>query len=131
MVRKLMFSIFLFGASLYSSTAFAYLPYAITDAEVAMLPAGCQAKLKGINPSGTDWALKFGDKVWPHMHHFCHGLKFINRARFTFDRNDKRQYLKDAIDEFDYVLAAWPADSPMVAEAKARRAEAVAMQKLQ
>lgn len=80
--------------------AAAVLPYAMTDAEIAALPALCVAKMKGNNPPNL--VAQFGASNWMHMHHYCHGVKFVNRARVH--PKDRRTYLDAAKGEYSYVI---------------------------
>lgn len=79
--------------------AFAALPYAPSDAEVAQLPNFCAIKFKR---PGPNFESHFGRKNWVHMHHYCHGLKFVNRARNH--PKDRREYLGRAKGEYAYVF---------------------------
>lgn len=80
--------------------AAAVLPYGMTDAELAALPPLCMAKMKGNNPS--NYVAQFGAHNWGQMHHYCHGVKFVNRAR-TYPK-DRRFYLNNAKGEYRYVI---------------------------
>ena len=80
--------------------AAAVLPYGMTDAELAALPAFCTAKMRGQNAS--QFAAQFGAHNWMHMHHYCEGLKFVNRARAY--PKDRRTYLSTAKTEYRYVI---------------------------
>jgi tetratricopeptide (TPR) repeat protein len=79
----------------------AAMPYAPTDAEVAALPKFCAVKFKRPGPNSE---AQFGRKNWIHMHHYCHGLKFVNRARNY--PNESRGYLVQAKGEYEYVFKA-------------------------
>ncbi|HRP26086.1 hypothetical protein [Thauera sp.] len=81
--------------------AAAVLPYGMTDAELAALPPLCMAKMKGNNPS--NYVAQFGAHNWGQMHHYCEGLKFVNRAR-TYPK-DRRFYLNNAKGEYRYVIS--------------------------
>nr|CCF78719.1 exported hypothetical protein [Rubrivivax gelatinosus S1] len=100
-------------------------PYEPTAAELAALPPACQVK---IGPEGRRdlvqqdlWRNRLGADNWMHYHHYCHGIKFTNRAFATFDRALKRYYLQSAVGEFNYVLNAWPANSSLRPEAERRK----------
>lgn len=88
-----------------------------TPAELPALPAYCQARF------GTDEAARkasskqMGDKHYQHIHHHCVGLNLLNRSRVTFDKTLRRYFLQQAVNEFNYVLARWPKDYPLTAEA--------------
>lgn len=78
---------------------FAALPYAPSDAEVAQLPNFCAVKFKR---PGPNFESQFGRKNWIHMHHYCHGLKFVNRAK-NYPK-ESRDYLARAKGEYQYVF---------------------------
>lgn len=104
------------------------MPYAPSPTELAVLPEACRARLSpqdGQNIfSKAAWEARLGGDVWIHLHHYCHGLKFMNRARATLNRNDRSFNLKAAVGEFNYVLEKWPSGSPMIDEARSKKREA-------
>lgn len=122
----------LLGLASLAHPALALLPHAPTEAELAKLPKGCQVKL-GTGPQNAalwqSWSARVGNETWLHMHHYCGGLKFMNRARFTLDKAEKGFYLQSAIGEFNYVLKAWPANSPLMPEAQSQKTQAELMLK--
>lgn len=95
------------------------LPYPPSDAEVMTLPAACQARLRGDAQTKKLWQQKLGRESFLHLHHFCFGLNFTNRARLTFVKTNKQYYLAQARGNFAYVLKNWPADSPLRPDAEA------------
>ena len=101
------------------------MPYEASPTEIAALPAACQVKLseQGRKDQAQQamWSARLGANTWLHFHHYCHGLKFMNRAQFAINREDRRYFLGSAIGEFDYVLKAWPADSPLRSDAQMRK----------
>ena len=47
------------------------------------------------------------DPKWGHMHHYCDGLRFYDRAvRSQNHKADFRFYIENSLDHFDYVLRA-------------------------
>lgn len=109
-------------------------PYAVTPDEIAMMPKMCQAKLSPALGGNTEvqnyWNNQVGHDCWIHMHHYCHGLKSVMRAKFTFNNTDRRFYLGQAIGEFDYVLQHCPANSPMIPETKLQKQQVDLLLKL-
>jgi tetratricopeptide (TPR) repeat protein len=86
---------------LVSLPAFAVLPYDFTDEEVGAMPPICQEKIRG---GSQRFRESFGMPSWGHMHHYCHGVKFMMRVRkFPQDRSF---YLTSARGEFQYVVRA-------------------------
>lgn len=98
---------------LVSLPAWAVLPYAATPEEQAM----CGARVYGRLGASPD-----NDK---HMHHYCDGLRFIDRALRTFNNpNDKKHYLNEAINNLDYVLSHTAKNYAMRAEVHMAKARA-------
>lgn len=95
-MKRLLFTALL----IFPLQAAALLPYAMTDAELAALPPFCTAKMKGENAS--HFVAQFGARNWIHMHHYCGGLKFVNRARAY--PKDRSNYLTRAKSEYRYVI---------------------------
>lgn len=106
------------------------LPFAPTAAELKSLPAACVTRLTGDDAMKDRWVQKIGWNNFLHLHHYCFGLNFINRAKFTIDKKNKRYYLDQAVGNFAYVLKNWPADSPLRPEAEAGMREAQSLLKL-
>lgn len=113
------------------------LPYAPSPVELSLLPKACQFRLgpgygsDSSRPTVDAWANRVGGReVWSHIHHFCHGLKFMNRAQATLDSTDRRFNLQSAVGEFDYVLDKWPPQTPLRDEARARKEEALLLLRL-
>lgn len=79
---------------------------AYTPADVAQLPPHCLAKLK-FDPRYTEaaFAPRFGE-YWIHLHHYCHGLKWVNRARASADRRARLGNLGMAKGEYQYAARA-------------------------
>ena len=80
--------------------------------EVALLPKYCMyTQLFRLHvPGGGDnqqieaWRALMGP-TFEDMHHYCFGLMKTNRATlYGLSREQRRFYLSDAVDEFDYVL---------------------------
>lgn len=81
--------------------AYAVLPYGFTEEEVAAMPPICLEKIRG---GAKRYSEAFGMHNWGQMHHYCHGVKFVMRAR-RFP-NDRGFYLTSARGEFQYVVRA-------------------------
>lgn len=99
--------------------------YGPTSSELAMLPPACHARLSTgggeAEAQRAMWSARLGPNNFLHLHHYCFGLNFMNRAQFAINRNDRRGNLQAAIGEFDYVLTHWPADSPLRGDAQMRK----------
>ena len=73
--------------------AWAVLPFTATPAEQAMCQARVNSRLDRSDPDSG------------HMHHYCDGLRFIDRAYAAMgNKRDMQHYLKESIGGFDYVL---------------------------
>ena len=74
--------------------------------DVAQMPPHCLAKLK-LDPRYTEaaFAPRFGE-YWIHLHHYCHGLKWANRARQSVDRRTRAGTLGMAKGEYQYAARA-------------------------
>lgn len=77
--------------------------FAPSDSELSMLPAFCARKLKGQETPAEG-------ARYPHMHHYCFGLNFVNRALRSRDPSDRRFNLSSAKGEFGYVIKHTPPD---------------------
>ena len=89
-----------------------------TAAEMGALPDYCQARFGTDENARKAFSKRFGHKHFQHIHHHCIGLNLMNRQKVTFDKTLRRYYLQDAINQFNYVLARWPDDFPLTAEAR-------------
>lgn len=96
----------------------------MTDSDLAMLPEACTARIRGDEATQKLWRDRIGRYNFLHLHHFCFGMYFTNKANFSLDKNAKAEHLDRATREFDYVLRHWPADSPYRPEAERRKREA-------
>lgn len=83
----------LLGLLLLSTSGWAVQPFAATPEEAAM----CEARVYS--------RLGSRDKNTMHMHHYCSGLRMLNRAYASIGRKgDVRFNAGRAINNFDYVL---------------------------
>lgn len=99
--------------------------YAATPAEIVMLPDYCQARLGGNNTElYRRWNERMGPDKFIHLHHYCHGLRFMRRYTLAVDNEARRGNLQAAIGEFEYVLQRWPDGFALKNEAKTRKAAA-------
>lgn len=105
MNRSEIFSLTLLAMLLPASLAMA--DWAPTEIEMATLPAYCAAKFdEGKHPeSAKMWRSTMGRRNFVHIHHYCAGLNFVNRARgMTSANKDRQGTLEGALRNFDYVL---------------------------
>lgn len=99
-------------------------PHMPTPEEVAMMPDYCQAKMGGSAERYQYWNKRMGPDKFVHLHHYCHGLKQMNRLKLTFDKQQRRYIVQTAIGEFDYVLRNWPDGFYLKNEAKVQKMQA-------
>ena len=100
----------------------------VTDAELALLPQYCAARMGGNNTQAyKNWSQRFGQKNFVHMHHYCIGLNSMNRASMEFDPKKKRFILQQARRNFEYVLRNWPRDFSLTPMAEMYRQQAEMM----
>lgn len=105
-------------------------PHMPTPAEIALMPDYCQAKMGPNEELRQQWNKRMGPDKFVHLHHYCHGLKQMNRYKITFDEQQRRFILQTAVGEFDYVVRNWPEDFYLKAEAKAQKAKAESLLRL-
>lgn len=80
-----------------SMSALAVEGFAPTDAEIAVLPPYCAKRLRGtMTPQEGAY--------YPHVHHYCFGLNFANRAQRARDKTARKFNLESARGEFNYVI---------------------------
>ena len=105
---------------LFSTLAIAQkiLPLRPTVNELAMLPKDCDVRLNGSDEAKRIASTRLGEDTFLALHHYCFGLNYLNRARFTMKRADKKYYLETAIGELNYVLKHFPINSPLRPEAE-------------
>lgn len=75
-----------------------------TPAEIAMLPAYCDAKMGKKSPEAVSyWIATLGHENWIHMHHYCGGLVDINRY-YRQNSYERKRSLSNAVWQFNYML---------------------------
>jgi tetratricopeptide (TPR) repeat protein len=97
------------------TSVWAQLPHGITPAEQAMCQARVYSRLGERNQNTM------------HMHHYCNGLRFLDRAYSAMGgkKQDMSYYLTVSINEFDYVLKATQESYAMRGEVHLNRARAL------
>ena len=105
-------------------------PHMPTPAEIALMPDYCQAKMGTNDEFRQLWNKRMGPDRFMHLHHYCHGLKQMNRYKIVFDAQQRRSILQTAVGEFDYVVRNWPDDFYLKAEAKTQKAMAESLLRL-
>lgn len=100
------------------------LPYGPTDAEMAVLPQYCYARMRDDPNAKRLWEQRMGRDQFVHVHHHCMALNFMSRASAEFDPKRRKVHLQRAVSNFNYVLKRWPESFPLTAEARNYRIQA-------
>jgi tetratricopeptide (TPR) repeat protein len=117
--------ILLLGLALGNSdSGAAVLPYAMTPAELARLPPYCAVRLQSDSrtPEYQAWRARIGEN-FGDIHHYCHGLKSVNRYWGARTANERKYYLQEAKGEFDYIANTMKPDFTMGADLYSNRGE--------
>lgn len=104
-------------------------PYKLTDADFAILPALCRAKITQSKNREVQeqWIRRYGSS-WGGMHHYCYGLKALNLAYRDFKDSAKRSYFSTlAVKEIDYVLENAEPGFPLRPEMLIQRGRALTL----
>lgn len=105
-------------------------PHMPTPTEIALMPDYCQAKMGSNAEFYQQWNKRMGPDKFVHLHHYCHGLKAMNRAKFAVNKQDRRGHFQTAIGEFDYVIRNWPDGFYLKDEAKAKKMQVESLLRL-
>jgi len=96
-----------------------------------MLPEECRLVLSGTQEQKKAAHLRFFP-TWVGPNHYCWGLNFMNRARFSSkDRIERRFNLQSAASEFSYVLKHSPPNAPNLDQVKIQTQMAEMMLRMQ
>lgn len=110
--------------------------YSFDSREVAMLPRYCiyTQHYREMVPGGNDtseiqrWSSAMGE-AFIHLHHYCYGLMFLNRATvLARDARPRRFYLQNAMNEFDYVLQRAPQSFVLLPEILTKKGDVLVRQ---
>ena len=100
--------------------------WAPNKAEMATLPPYCAARFDERSAAFQTWKSTMGGD-FIHVHHYCAGLNFVNRARGMASAKDRRGVLGAAVRNFDYILTHTQPDFYLRAEALMNRGIAMSM----
>lgn len=102
---------------------------ALDAREVRLLPPYCiysQYFSWKYHPSEVEkkrWETALGPTFW-HIHHYCFALLKTNRALFlTKSKQFREFYLRDSLNEFDYVIERAPDDFVLLPEILTKKGE--------
>jgi len=106
------------------------LPHSPSDQEVALLPEECKILLRGTAEQKSAFYRQFPGLVGPN--HFCWGMNFMNRAKFSsLNRTERRFNIQSAIGEFNYVLRHSAPDATGLDHVRRQKELAETMLKIQ
>ncbi|MBI3431370.1 MAG: hypothetical protein HY018_04030 [Hydrogenophilales bacterium] len=95
---------FILGLAGFALTQPAVADWKPSPAEMAMLPPYCAARFDESSEAFKSWRSSMGQD-FIHVHHYCAGLNFVNRARGMGSTDKGRQgTLEAALRNFDYML---------------------------
>lgn len=98
-----------------------------SPAEMATLPSYCAARFDEKSAAFKTWRDSMGSDFM-HVHHYCAGLNFVNRARgMGSSSKDRRGTLEAALRNFDYMLAHTQPDFSLRPEILMNRGIALSM----
>ena len=98
-----------------------------SPAEMAMLPPYCAARFDERSEAFKSWKSSMGQD-FIHVHHYCAGLNFVNRARdMGSSERDRQGTLEAALRNFDYMLAHTHPDFSLRPEILMNRGIALSM----
>ena len=90
--------------TIFISTHSQYLTaYPKTDSDFALLPPYCKARSGRTNKADAEnWKRRIG-QGWVHIHHYCAGLDYINKANVAYDSENRIDLLNKALHGFSYM----------------------------
>lgn len=97
-----------------------------SPAEMAMLPSYCTARFDEKSEAFKSWKASMGPD-FIHVHHYCAGLNFVNRARGMASGKAQQGELGSALLNFNYMLAHTQPDFSLRPEILMNRGIALSM----
>ena len=90
--------------------------YPKADKDFAALPKYCYVRMRGAPAEKAVLDKRFGHKTYIHLHHYCSGLDYLNKAKMALDMKARDLKLVKAIKQFDYVAERMPSRSVVLPE---------------
>lgn len=100
-----------------------------TEREISMLPDFCRHKLardaqKEVDPADTARFQELLGRTYLHLHHYCYGLVFTNRAKLArVTASERNSLLSQSIGEFDYTIRNSTVDFVLLPEMLTKKGE--------
>ena len=117
------------GAGLLSAITVQAGAFSPTPEEMAALPPFCKAKLRPDLVNDAPYKAQIGPD-WLHIHHYCFALNLTNYYyRDYADKNKRRDDLKQALENYDYVFSHAAPDFWMRPEIRTQKAQLLAAAK--
>lgn len=97
--------------------------------EMLLMPSYCKVKFTAPqgSPEWQTWRGRIGEN-FIDLHHYCAALNFVNRYWKAQSASDRSYYLKNAMDNFDYMVRAEKPGFPLRAELYSNRGEVFKLQ---
>jgi len=103
--------------------------YPKSDRDFAALPKYCYARMRGTEAESNVWKNRFGRESYIHLHHYCSGLDYLNKANMSVDPKGRKLMLTKAIKQFDYIGKHAPSSFVLMPENYYNRGMAMKRQK--
>ena len=99
--------------------------YPKTSKDFAGLPKYCYARMRGSEAEKQVWKSRFGRESYIHLHHYCSGLDYLNKANRSADRKARELMLTKAIKQFNYIEKHAPQSFALMPENYYNRGKAM------
>lgn len=121
-MRFVLVAVVALGAATRASAAVDHRYY--NESDIPRMPEYCKVKFLAPqdSPEWRMWQQRIGHN-FIDLHHYCAALNFMNRYWSARDANDRGFYLKNALDNFNYMVKAEKPDFLLRAELYSRRGE--------
>lgn len=92
--------------------------------EMALMPPYCKVKFTAPqgSPEWQAWRDRIGEN-FIDIHHYCVGLNYVNRYWGAHNALDRGYYLKNAMDNFNYMVKAAKPGFPLLSELYSNRGD--------
>ena len=101
------------GAASGSSFVIAYPK---SDQDFAALPKYCHVRMRGTEAESKVVDKRFGHRTFIHLHHYCSGQDYLNKAKVSIDTEKQTLLLSKAVRQFEYIAKHVPSGSVILPE---------------